>query len=317
MRRPSLTDTAQSGYDDSKALIERWHGRGRLGYAVTPRFAPTSTPAQLDAAGALLREHPGVWLQTHLAENHDEIAWVARLFPGRARLPRRLRAPRAGRTAQRLRPRHPPGRGRVAAAARGGRRDRPLPDVEHLPRQRTLPPSRRAARVEAGARGTGHRRRRRNDAVDAGDDGRGVQGGANGRRAARRGAAAVARHRRGGAGARPRRRDGDPRAGRGRRLRGARPRRDAAAALPDAVLPRRARTAGGADARRGRPRDSRDLVRRALRPRPRRALRRGRRRRASGRIRQGGRRRDRRRAAGRGPPPAVPEPSPVRPSCPP
>ena len=77
----ALTDTAQSGYDDSKALIERWHGRGRLGYAVTPRFAPTSTPAQLDAAGALLREHPGVWLQTHLAENHDEIAWVARLFP--------------------------------------------------------------------------------------------------------------------------------------------------------------------------------------------------------------------------------------------
>jgi len=78
----SLTDTAQSGYDDSRALIGRWHGRGRLGYAITPRFAPTSTPAQLDAAGALLREHPGVWLQTHLAENHDEIAWVARLFPG-------------------------------------------------------------------------------------------------------------------------------------------------------------------------------------------------------------------------------------------
>ena len=77
----SLTDTAQSGYDDSKALIARWHGRGRLGYAVTPRFAPTSTPAQLEAAGALLREHPGVWLQTHLAENHEEIAWVARLFP--------------------------------------------------------------------------------------------------------------------------------------------------------------------------------------------------------------------------------------------
>jgi len=77
----ALTDTVQSGYDDSKALIDRWHGRGRLGYAVTPRFAPTSTPAQLAAAGALLREHPGVWLQTHLAENHDEIAWVARLFP--------------------------------------------------------------------------------------------------------------------------------------------------------------------------------------------------------------------------------------------
>jgi guanine deaminase len=76
-----LLDTAQSSYDDSKALIARWHGRGRLAYAVTPRFAITSTPAQLDAAGALLREHPDVYLQTHLSENRDEIATVARLFP--------------------------------------------------------------------------------------------------------------------------------------------------------------------------------------------------------------------------------------------
>jgi guanine deaminase len=77
----ALLDTAQSAYDDSKALIAHWHGRGRLAYAVTPRFAPTSTPEQLAAAGALVAEHPGVYLQTHLAETQDEIAWVARLFP--------------------------------------------------------------------------------------------------------------------------------------------------------------------------------------------------------------------------------------------
>jgi guanine deaminase len=76
-----LLDTAQRGYDESKALIERWHGKGRLGYAVTPRFAATSTPAQLDAAGALRREHPGVHVQSHLSENEAEIALVAALFP--------------------------------------------------------------------------------------------------------------------------------------------------------------------------------------------------------------------------------------------
>jgi guanine deaminase len=78
---PVLTDTARSGYDESKALIARWHGRGRLAYAVTPRFAPTSTPEQLAAAGALVAEHPGVYLQTHLAETREEIAWVRTLFP--------------------------------------------------------------------------------------------------------------------------------------------------------------------------------------------------------------------------------------------
>ncbi|MDR3518329.1 MAG: guanine deaminase [Azospirillaceae bacterium] len=78
---PTLTDTATTAYDDSKALIERWHGRGRQRYAVTPRFAITSTEAQLEAAGALLRAYPGIHLQTHLAENHDEIATVRRLFP--------------------------------------------------------------------------------------------------------------------------------------------------------------------------------------------------------------------------------------------
>lgn len=76
-----LRDTAQSGYDDSLELIRRWHGRGRLSYAVTPRFAPTSSEAQLEAAGALYRGHRGVLMQTHVAENRDEVAWVKQLFP--------------------------------------------------------------------------------------------------------------------------------------------------------------------------------------------------------------------------------------------
>ncbi|MCP1536206.1 guanine deaminase [Methylorubrum extorquens] len=79
-----LLDTAQRGYDESKALIDRWHGRGRQHYCVTPRFAPSCTQAQLDAAGALMREHDDLFLQTHLCENTDEIAWVRELFPDRA-----------------------------------------------------------------------------------------------------------------------------------------------------------------------------------------------------------------------------------------
>lgn len=78
---PGLGDSAQRGYDESKTLIARWHGRGRLGYAVTPRFVASSSPAQLEAAGALWREHPGTLLQSHLSENVEEIAWVHRLFP--------------------------------------------------------------------------------------------------------------------------------------------------------------------------------------------------------------------------------------------
>jgi guanine deaminase len=76
-----LMDTAQRGYDESQALIQRWRGRGRLDYAITPRFALTSTPAQLDAAGALAREFPDCYVQTHANENKAEIARVAALFP--------------------------------------------------------------------------------------------------------------------------------------------------------------------------------------------------------------------------------------------
>lgn len=76
-----LLDTAQSAYDDSKTLLEKWHGTGRLTYAITPRFSPTSTPEQLEALGALWAEHPECLMQTHLSEQVDEIEWVRELFP--------------------------------------------------------------------------------------------------------------------------------------------------------------------------------------------------------------------------------------------
>ena len=76
-----LLDTPQSGYDDSKALIEKWHGTGRALYAITPRFAITSTPEQMEMVGVLAAEHPECFVQTHLSENHDEIAYTAELFP--------------------------------------------------------------------------------------------------------------------------------------------------------------------------------------------------------------------------------------------
>jgi guanine deaminase len=76
-----LCDTVDGGYAESRALIERWHGRDRLLYAITPRFAPTSTPEQMRLAGRLFAEHPGVFLQSHLAENRGEVAWVAQLYP--------------------------------------------------------------------------------------------------------------------------------------------------------------------------------------------------------------------------------------------
>jgi guanine deaminase len=77
----ALRDTAQSAYDDSKRLLEKWHGIDRLSYVITPRFSPTSTPEQLAALGALWREYPDCLMQTHLSEQPDEIAWVHELFP--------------------------------------------------------------------------------------------------------------------------------------------------------------------------------------------------------------------------------------------
>ena len=78
-----LTDSPQKGYDESKALIARWHGRGRQLYAVTPRFAASSTPEQMEMAGQLWAEHPGTYLQSHIAENRAEVSWIRQLYPRR------------------------------------------------------------------------------------------------------------------------------------------------------------------------------------------------------------------------------------------
>ncbi|MEX0271218.1 guanine deaminase [Leptolyngbyaceae cyanobacterium UHCC 1019] len=76
-----ITDTPETAYEDSKKLIQKWHKNGRLLYAVTPRFAPTSTPEQLHTVAKLLQEFPDIYLQTHISENKKEVAWVAELFP--------------------------------------------------------------------------------------------------------------------------------------------------------------------------------------------------------------------------------------------
>ncbi|MBV8617322.1 MAG: guanine deaminase [Curvibacter sp.] len=76
-----VRDDTEQSLLDTESLIRRWHGVDRLGYAITPRFAPTSTPAQLRGAGELAARHPGVWIQSHVAENLAEIAWARELFP--------------------------------------------------------------------------------------------------------------------------------------------------------------------------------------------------------------------------------------------
>ncbi len=76
-----VRDETEQSLIDTEALIQRWHGVDRLGYAITPRFAPTSTPAQLRGAGALAAKYPDVWIQSHVAENVDEVRWAAELFP--------------------------------------------------------------------------------------------------------------------------------------------------------------------------------------------------------------------------------------------
>jgi len=80
---PALLDTPRKGYDESKRLIAKWHGNGRLLYAITPRFAATSSREQMEIAGALWKESPGTYLQSHVSENLREVAWVRELYPER------------------------------------------------------------------------------------------------------------------------------------------------------------------------------------------------------------------------------------------
>ncbi len=80
----ALLETPEQSYQQSRALLQRWHNRGRLGYALTPRFAPTSSPALLEQVQRLREEFPDAWLHTHLSENPQEVAWVKALFPEHA-----------------------------------------------------------------------------------------------------------------------------------------------------------------------------------------------------------------------------------------
>src|SRR5207244_8101616 len=77
----ALLEKAKDSYDQSRALLQKWHNRGLLRYAVTPRFAPTSTPELLELAGQLKLEFPDVYVHTHISENQHEILWVQQLFP--------------------------------------------------------------------------------------------------------------------------------------------------------------------------------------------------------------------------------------------
>jgi guanine deaminase len=77
-----VRDQTEQSLIDCEALIQRWHGQGRLGYAITPRFAPTCSDAQMRGMGELAARYPDVWIQSHVAENKDEIAWVRSLYPG-------------------------------------------------------------------------------------------------------------------------------------------------------------------------------------------------------------------------------------------
>lgn len=76
-----VRDETEQSLLDCEALIQRWHGRGRLGYAITPRFVPSCSDAQMRGMGELAARYPQVWIQSHVAENKDEIAWVRQLHP--------------------------------------------------------------------------------------------------------------------------------------------------------------------------------------------------------------------------------------------
>ena len=76
-----VRDETEQSLVDTEALIQAWHGKARLGYAITPRFAPTSTDDQLRGAGELAAKYGDVWIQSHVAENRDEVRWVAELYP--------------------------------------------------------------------------------------------------------------------------------------------------------------------------------------------------------------------------------------------
>ena len=224
-----LRDDVVTAEREMEALIAKWHGRARLAYAVTVRFAPTSTPEQLALAGRLCRADPSLYMQTHLAENRAEVRWVHELFPEA----RSYLDVYAGVGLLHAKSVFAHGiwlddADRDAIAERR-RADRALAVVEPLPRQRPL----RLARRGGGGceREPGERRRRWHEPVDAAQHGRRLQDPGARRRAPHRVEGAARGDARRGGRARPRRRDRLARAGPHRRRlrlgRSGRPGRDA------------------------------------------------------------------------------------------
>ena len=225
-----LRDTAQSGYDDSAELIARWHNRGRQHYALTPRFAPTSTEAQLEACGVLARAHQDVFIQSHVAENTDEIKWVDEPVPGASQLSRHLRSLRPAAPSRGVRPLHLSRRRRPQAdgakRARWRRTARPRTCSSAAAcSTSTRPAPRHAGRARDG-------RRRRHVVLDAADDERSAQDRAPDRPSFDRDAHVLALDDGRGEGARSRRQDRHARAGQRSRFRRARSGRHAASGAP-------------------------------------------------------------------------------------
>ena len=131
-----LLDTTKTGYDDSKALIGKWHGRNRLMYAITPRFAVSSTPDQLESAGALWSEFPDCLMQTHISEKPRRGRLGEGALSRSQRLSRHLRSLQAVPARRGVRSRYPSHRRRDGVHAPHGLGDRALPDLEFLSGQR-------------------------------------------------------------------------------------------------------------------------------------------------------------------------------------
>ncbi len=244
-----VRDETEQSLIDTEALIQKWHGVDRLGYAITPRFAPTSTPAQLRGAGEIAARHPSVWIQSHVAENRDEIAWARALFP-------------ASRSYLAVYDDHGLMRRRAVYAhcIHFDDADRAL--MQHTGSAAAVCPTSNlflgsgffdfagAARVPFALR-AGQRRGRRHQLLALRDHARGLLRGARGpdqagpQPAAR--APVVAAHRRRGARAGPGGRRRQPAAGLRGRLRGARPRGHAAAGAAHAAGRQPGRAAVRAD----------------------------------------------------------------------
>ena len=175
---PALSDTAQRGYDESKALIGRWHGKGRASYAITPRFAPTSTPEQMELAGALVERAPRHVSAVARGREPRGSRVGARALPRARGLSRHLRSLRAVRPARHLRPRHLADRDELARMHESGTA------IAHCPTSNMFLGSglfdlRKAKQAGAArARRACHRCRRGHLALDAADHGRGLPDGA-------------------------------------------------------------------------------------------------------------------------------------------